>query len=126
MTKITQQNFIKACKIAKDQSSIAKILRIARSTVSEYIKNNPKMKEIFEEGKEIRIDKAQNNLDKALDDKEEWATKLTLTTQGKDRGFTTKVEIDQKLTAEIQLRPTQTIEEILDEQSRKDKSSLAK
>ena len=95
--KIKQKDFIKACETARTQSKIAELLKVTRSAITTYLQKNPKMREFFEQSKQIRIDKAESNLDDALEKKEEWATKLTLTTQGKDRGFTTRDEIEHKI-----------------------------
>ena len=92
--KIKQKDFIEACKVARTQSKIAELLKVTRSAITTYLQKHPKMRELFEQTKQIRIDKAEHNLDDALEEREEWATKLTLTTQGKDRGFTTREEIE--------------------------------
>jgi len=112
--KIKQKDFIEACRVARTQSKIAELLEVTRSAVTTYLQKNPTMKEIFEQAKQIRIDKAEHNLDDALEEKEEWATKLALTTQGKDRGFTTREEIKYTGDVKVQLGPSKTMKELFD------------
>jgi hypothetical protein len=73
-------------------SFAARLLGCNRSTVYEYLKRYPYLKEIIHDAGEALVDKAELGIEKAIDNGEPWAIALVLKTKGKARGYVERVE----------------------------------
>ena len=72
------------------KSHAATLLHCTRATVDAYIKRYPEVHEAWIDARETLVDLAQSKLQAAVE-REEWpAIQYTLSTLGKDRGFTTR------------------------------------
>ena len=97
MAKINIKNFTEAANGSGGiQAIVAAKLKVSRTAISYFIRRIPKMKELLEKEREKIIDKAESELFKAADNGEKWAIERILKTIGKDRGYTEKIEIEQK------------------------------
>lgn len=75
-------------------SYAAEHLKVTCPTIYNYLKRYPRLQEVLKECRSKRIDVAESNLDKALDNGEQWATLFTLKMQGKDRGYIEKQQTE--------------------------------
>jgi hypothetical protein len=73
-------------------SFAARLLGCYRSTVYEYLKRHPHLKDIIHDAGEALVDKAELGIEKAIDNGEPWAIALVLKTKGKARGYVERVE----------------------------------
>lgn len=69
-------------------------LGVVYNTVKRVLDESEKCREIVEHYRQLRVDKAELALEKAIQDGEPWAVSLTLKTQGKDRGYVERQEIE--------------------------------
>jgi len=72
------------------KSHAAALLDCTRTTVGNYIKRYPEVREVWIEARETMVDTAQSKLYDAVERGEWQAVHYTLSTLGKDRGFTTR------------------------------------
>jgi len=72
------------------KSHAAVLLDCTRTTVGNYIKRYPEVREVWIEARETMVDTAQSKLYEAVERGEWEAVHFTLSTLGKDRGFTTR------------------------------------
>lgn len=79
----------------------ATILGVHRSSLQRRINKSEKLQKHLAEARERQVDIAEIKLNAALGRNERWAVKYVLSTQGKHRGYTTKVEHD--VTGQIDL-----------------------
>lgn len=75
------------------KAKIAERLGCHRNTVSNYIDNYATVAEAYEEETATTLDEAEHQLIKAVRNGEPWAVKYTLSTKGKERGYTERQEI---------------------------------
>ena len=72
------------------KAEAARRLGCTRNTVNAYIKRYPEVEEAWYEARETVLDLAQSKLQAAVERGEWEAVRYTLSTLGKDRGFTTR------------------------------------
>jgi hypothetical protein len=71
----------------------AKELGRCRTWISKKVNNKGHLSELYQEGREIRVDNAENMLDKLIEDGDVNAVRFTLSTLGKRRGYGKSIEI---------------------------------
>ena len=72
------------------KAEAARRLGCTRATVDAYIKRHPEVREAWIDARETMVDLAQSKLHEAVERGEWPAVQYTLSTLGKDRGFTTR------------------------------------
>jgi len=77
----------RACGV---KSHAARMLHCNRDTVDGYIRRHPEVREAWVEARETMVDAAEIKLREAVDRGEWRAIRYTLSTLGRDRGYTTK------------------------------------
>jgi hypothetical protein len=86
--RITKVLFKKAIKNSFGVISVAaKMLRVTRGAVYQWLERHPDMKDILKKERLEIIDIAENRLYKHVVDGNPWAIKTILNTIGKDRGL---------------------------------------
>lgn len=73
-------------------STIAKHFNVSWATMNSFIRSDKKLLRALTEEREILMDIAEMALIKKVIEGQEWAIKLYLNTQAKDRGYTTRLE----------------------------------
>lgn len=76
-------------------SVVAQKCGVSRQAIYNYLEKHSDLKTALEQQKQMLVDKAESNLVEAVNAKQWGATKYVLSTLGKDRGYTTKVESEQ-------------------------------
>jgi AcrR family transcriptional regulator len=100
--KYTEKQMLEAIKgSGGDISEVAKRLGCARSTVYRYLDRYPAVYEALEEEREVLLDIAEYGLMKRVEDGDLRAIIFTLKTKGKDRGYTTWIDLDVTVRREI-------------------------
>lgn len=95
MAKVTKAATLKAIsKCAGIVSTVAKKLRVDWHTAKKYIEEWEETRIAFQSEKEGVTDLAESELIKAIKAGESWAVKYYLSTIGKERGYTEKLEQD--------------------------------
>jgi hypothetical protein len=79
----------------------AKALGCSHQTIYNYAKKHPTVQEAIDRNRGHVIDTAEVALFDAILSKEHWAVTFALKTIGKDRGYTSKHEIDLHLEREL-------------------------
>jgi hypothetical protein len=93
MTKINTAKFKKAIKGTRGIiTRIAEKLGTTRKSVYEYMEKHPELQNDINQEKERLIDMAEHNLYSRIEENDWKATSFLLSTLGKDRGFTERVE----------------------------------
>lgn len=72
------------------KSHAAARLGCSRSTVQAYIRRHPEVRAAWQEARDILLDNAESKLAKLVDEGNWQAVRYTLSTLGKDRGFTAR------------------------------------
>lgn len=67
---------------------------ITRQTLANYLERWPDLQDVLRQVKETLKDTAEDGLIEALEDRQSWAIQYYLKTQGKDRGYTEKLEVE--------------------------------
>ena len=67
---------------------------VTRQTLANYLERWPELKTVLTDVKETLKDTAEDGLVTALENAEPWAIQLYLKTQGKDRGYSEKIEVE--------------------------------
>lgn len=80
----------------------ARALKITRQSLWERIQKNEGLQDHLHQTREVRVDKAEDKLDEAIERGEGWAIAMTLKTLGKDRGYVEKTE--QQTTGDLTIR----------------------
>lgn len=75
-------------------SSIARACGVTRVAVWDYVQRHPELQPLLKDAREARLDNGEHSLDRAVDAGEAWAVTLLLKTQGRDRGYVEKTEVD--------------------------------
>ena len=91
-------------------TKIAAKLGCQWSTAKKYIEKYPTIKRAWLDEREKIIDKAESGLIKAVDNDDAWAIKYTLSTLGKGRGFTDRLEVVGKKGGPIVLKYTGNVD----------------
>lgn len=99
MARLTDKKIMDAIDKANGVISVvADHLGVTRKAIYDKINKNDKLKEWLYHVRERTIDFAEVNIQKHMKSKDPWlsfsATKYYLSTMGKSRGFTTKIEKD--------------------------------
>lgn len=74
-------------------TKICKKMGCTWSTAKKYIETYPTVNRAWQDERERILDNAEDGLAKAVDGDEAWAIKYTLSTIGKGRGFTERMEV---------------------------------
>jgi len=95
----------------------AQMLGVTGSAVAYRIKQYPELAEIRDEARNQALDVAEDKLMDAINRGDPWAIKLFLTTVGKDRGYTEKVDIDStvKHSGKIEHETSEVRSKLLDQ-----------
>jgi len=89
--RYTPEEMIEALRLgAGIKAETARRLGCTRATVNAYIKRYPEVHEAWIDARETMVDLAQSKLQDAVERGEWKAVQYTLSTLGKDRGFTTR------------------------------------
>jgi hypothetical protein len=83
-------------------TAAARLLGCDPSTVDNYVREYPTVAAAKKQAREGITDMAEAGLIGAIKDREPWAIRYWLSTQGKDRGYAEKHEVEQK--GEVTLR----------------------
>lgn len=78
-------------------ASLARHFRCARKSIKKWIEESDELKELFEEQRDSLVDEAEVQLRRAVKDGDMKAVIFTLRTLGRERGYTTRVELDGSL-----------------------------
>jgi hypothetical protein len=70
----------------------AAVLRCSPQTVRNYMARYPEVQAAVDQARGLRVDAAEDQLDRAVGLGEPWAIVLTLKTLGKDRGYSERTE----------------------------------
>ena len=73
-------------------STICEALDVKRDALRARINETPLLKQIYDEQRESIVDQAEENIFNDVKRGDQVASKFVLTTLGKERGYTTKVE----------------------------------
>jgi len=91
--KLTKQRIIEAIPKAHGiKQAIADRLGVSRMTIHRYFEKHPELEEVALEYIEVVNDKAEHHLIKAVMEGNSWAVRYWLSTRGKHRGYSTKLE----------------------------------
>jgi len=94
----TNEQFAMALTKSRGRVAIAaQYLGCTHQTVYNRLKKYPELREIREEARTNALDIAEDKLFSAVERDEPWAIKFFLSTQGKDRGYTEKFDVDSKI-----------------------------
>ena len=74
-------------------TNVKKRLKCDWITAKKYVLKWPETREEWEAERETTVDRAEIELRKQIDAGEAWAVKFTLSTLGKNRGFTERTEL---------------------------------
>jgi len=77
-------------------TAAARLLGCDPSTVDRYVNRYPTVAAAKRQAREGILDMAEAGLIQSIRDREPWAIKYYLSTQGKDRGYTEKHEMDHR------------------------------
>jgi len=93
--KISKERFQKAIEDTGGiLTLVARKLKVSRSTVYEYLKNNAWAWNLVNDEREKIIDLGEASLFFQVKERQPWATKFLLTTIGKSRGYVEKQEVE--------------------------------
>ena len=103
--RISITNFKKAVKgTGGIYSTIADKLGVCRQTVSKYLKDNLKARQLLESEQERITDSAEGVLFKKIVKEEDMnAVKYYLSTKGKKRGYVEKTEVSNEVSGTVKL-----------------------
>jgi len=87
-------------------SQVAKCLGVHYTTVNNWKKVLPWVKDAFIEARETMLDVAESSLMKAVTDAEGWATCFLLKCRGKDRGYVEKLVLGGSLDSTVRVSLT--------------------
>ena len=120
MPRYTDEEIIKALKEALGiQTKAAMRLGCDRSVIAERIKRSQAVREASKEARETALDLCEDRLLAGINNGEPWAIKYMLSTQGWERGYTERHEIDVRPAApDLSAVPTAEIERIVAERNR--------
>lgn len=91
--RFTCQNIIDALEETKGMVYLAAdVLGCSHTTVYNYIKRHPSVKEAYDRHSGRMTDKTEQKLFSAIEEGKPWAITFYLGTKGKDRGYTRKEE----------------------------------
>lgn len=90
-------------------SAIARQLKIPRSSLHVQVQADPDLKQLLADERESMIDNAEEGLNSAVDKGEAWAVCFTLKTQGKERGYVEKSQIENSGTIEHDIKGEITV-----------------
>lgn len=84
----TIEQVAEALKIARGYVSVAaRAIDVTPQAIYKRIKNDEKLQEVLREIDEERLDRAENELELAVEGKDAWAVKYTLDNKGRSRGY---------------------------------------
>ena len=96
-SRVTKARFLKAVEgTGGILTMIAQKLNCSRGTVYIFINRNPDMQKIIDQEREKILDVAQHNVYSRINSGDWDATRYLLNTLGKQRGFTTSMEVEHK------------------------------
>src|SRR5574343_1155983 len=86
---------LKACNGSLPKASAA--LGVDMYRLSRYVAVRPKLRELIEKLRNMLVDVAEGHFSDEIMNGTPWAVKMALSTLGKNRGYTSKSEIDHRL-----------------------------
>lgn len=111
---ITDKTLSQALKSALGNISLAaRNLGIDRSTIYLRILKNDKLQQIITDARESMVDNAESALHRAVTNGEGWAVCFTLKTQGKNRGYVERQEVQQESRVQVTVNPAELTDEQL-------------
>lgn len=101
------------------QLKAAKLVGCNRSVIAERIKRSAVVRAAWVEGREMALDFCEDRLFSGIHNGEPWAIKFMLATQGQDRGYRERKEVEIKPAGpDLSAVPTAEIERIVAEHGR--------
>ena len=73
-------------------AAAAEKLGVTRQAISKRVTQSEELQAVRDDARETILDLSESALVEAIKDREGWAVRLMLTTQGKDRGYVTRQE----------------------------------
>ena len=96
-SRVTKTRFLKAVQgTGGILTMVAQKLSCSRATVYNFINKNPDMQKAIDQEREQILDAAQHNVYSRIQNNDWDATRYLLNTLGKQRGFTTSMELEHK------------------------------
>jgi hypothetical protein len=80
-------------KLRGNLAAVARHFGCSRVSVWQFVQRRPTLRQVAHDERETMKDTAESALHKAVLKGEPWAVKFYLTTQAKDRGYTTRTEL---------------------------------
>lgn len=106
--KITAQQYIDMIRECHGMvTNVAKRLNISRTTVNRVISKNAKIAAALQDAREERLDFAESMLDSNISNGDVASIIFYLKTQGKNRGYVEKQQIDLDVKTVVKLTPRQ-------------------
>lgn len=106
--RFTVDQVATALRVARGNlSGAARALQCDRQTVYGYIADHPELEAVRAEGTELRLDLAENALDRAVAQGEAWAVCFLLKTIGRRRGYVERQEVEHSGAITVQLTATE-------------------
>lgn len=81
-------------KTAGNQAEAARKLGVSRQALNRWVTDYPGLREIIADSSEVALDVAESRLLSAVKRGEAWAVRLMLTTKGRSRGYSTRVDVN--------------------------------
>jgi len=101
----TDAEIIAAIKATKGTVCYAAdALKISRKTIYYRAKDNPEITEAIQEAREEMVDKAEVQLHRAVQRGDKWAVMFALRTQGRNRGYVERQEIEHDGSLQVKAR----------------------
>lgn len=95
MASLTNASIAKSLSESRGLIAVAaRKLGVERSTIYRRVTKSPQLRQALEDAREFTTDVAEAKLFQAIEQGEAWAVCFYLKTQGKERGYAEKREID--------------------------------
>ena len=91
---ISQETIIKALKSTSfNQTAAAKVLEKSRTWLTDKLREDGQLREMYDDARELVLDDAESTLHKLVFDGNFNAIEFVLSTRGRSRGYGTDVEV---------------------------------
>lgn len=101
--RFTVEQVAASLELTKGNVSLAaRNLATSRTTLYEYMQRYPELKQALVDARESMLDNAESALALAATKGEGWAVCFMLKCLGRSRGYIEKLEIDHRITADIE------------------------
>jgi len=97
----------KLAELNGNQAAVARTFGVTRQAVSLLVHKHLELRTVIQDAIQSRIDTAESALDRAILNGEFAAIKFFLETRGKDRGYTSKTEIEHS--GKVNSQPTEIV-----------------